>query len=62
MNMGRFIIGALMGLTLLVISEVIRFNIEGGRTLTDSLWSLWVIPFGAVMLGITRGERNDIDH
>lgn len=61
MNIRRLIVGAFMGLTLLIISEIIRFTIEDSRTLADSLWSIWVIPFGAIMFSISRRDQNTID-
>lgn len=60
--MKRAALGALMGASLLLMSEAVRFSVDEGRAVSDALWSVWVIPFGAVMFSISGKKRNESDH
>lgn len=53
------LVGAALGLLLAVVVEVVRYLVEGERSLTDVAWSLWVVPFAAFLWNARQsGEPN----
>lgn len=53
------LVGAALGLLLAVVVEVVRYLVEGERSLTDIAWSLWLVPFAAFLWSARRsGEPN----
>lgn len=52
-----FAAGAILGLSGFVLIELVRHSLEPGRGPLDSLWSLWLIPFAALMVGGVVHER-----
>ncbi|EXF24729.1 hypothetical protein BG28_04665 [Nesterenkonia sp. AN1] len=51
------LLGATFGLAVLVVSEAVRHLLGHDRSLGEMAWSLWIIPFGAIMWSIGGSAR-----
>lgn len=63
-HFGTYARGAAIGLVVALCSEVVRFYLDGSRTLSDAAWSLWLIPFGALVarwFWKPKQEMNDLE-
>ena len=52
-------IGAAVGVVLVVAAEVVRHLLGEDRSSAELAWGLWVIPFGAFMWSVGGSARRN---